>query len=62
MTKSMTFRLESEKVEKAIRVLGCKNRTEAMDMALDIVIGNALIAKGHEGMFSKFSDWPKEDA
>lgn len=61
MTKSMTFRLEDEKVEEAVRVLGCSNRTQAIDIALDIVIGNAKIAKGHEGIFGKFKDWQGED-
>ncbi|MBF0198859.1 MAG: hypothetical protein HQL32_14175 [Planctomycetes bacterium] len=61
MKKGMTFRLESEKVKKAVSVLGCSNRTEAIDMALDIVIGNAKIAKGHEAMLGNFTDWQEEE-
>ena len=56
----MTFRLEPSKVEKAQSVLGCKTRTDAIDQALDLVVGNSIISKGHEGMFGKFKEWQNE--
>ena len=56
----MTFRLEPEKVEQAQNVLGCKTRTDAIDLALDIVIGNSVISKGHDAIFGKFIDWQSE--
>ena len=60
MTKTMTFRLEASKVENAQSILGCKTRTEAIDLALDLVLGNSIIAKGHENMFGKFKEWENE--
>jgi hypothetical protein len=60
MTQTMTFRLEPSKVEKAQSVLGCKTRTDAIDQALDLVVGNSIISKGHEGMFGKFKEWQNE--
>ncbi|MBF0245029.1 MAG: hypothetical protein HQL31_07125 [Planctomycetes bacterium] len=56
----MTFRLEPKKVETAQKLLGCKTRTQALDMALDVVIGNARIADGHRSIFGKCPDWPDE--
>ena len=60
MTKTMTFRLEPSKVEKVQSLLKCKTKTDAIDMALDLVVGNSIIAKGHENIFGKFKDWENE--
>jgi len=60
MTKTMTFRLEPSKVQRAQTVLKCKTKTDAIDMALDLVLGNSIIVKGHESMFGKFKDWKDE--
>ena len=60
MTKAMTFRLEPSKVEKVQSILGCKTRTDAIDLALDLVVGNAIIAKGHDSIFGKFKEWENE--
>jgi|SaaInlStandDraft_1057018.scaffolds.fasta_scaffold695249_1 hypothetical protein len=60
MTKTMTFRLAPDKVEKVQSLLKCKTKTDAVDMALDLVVGNSLIAKGHDSVFGKFKEWPSE--
>ena len=56
----MTFRLEPTKVEKVQSLLNCKTKTDAIDMALDLVVGNSIVAKGHEHIFGKFKDWEDE--
>ena len=56
----MTFRLEPSKVEKVQSILGCKTRTDAIDLALDLVVGNSIIAKGHDSIFGKFKEWENE--
>ncbi len=56
-----TFRLDPRKISAAQRILGARTQTEAIELALDMIILREQLVAGTERMFGRRFAYPDAD-